>query len=90
MRKFYLSVLLCFSLIGSLVRAQTPMAEEYAWYFPAPDTIKMADDLIDMLQEEVDKILQAGPLAPIRLAFGYLYWENYFQSRSADFNPGVC
>ena len=61
MRKFYLSVLLCFSLIGSLVRAQTPMAEEYAWYFPAPDTIKMADDLIDMLQEEVDKILQAGP-----------------------------
>ena len=79
MRKFYLSVLLCFSLIGSLVRAQTPMAEEYAWYFPAPDTVKMADDLIDMLQEEVDKILQAGPLAPIRLAFGDLYWENYFQ-----------
>ena len=32
-----------------------------------------------MLQEEVDKILQAGPLAPIRLAFGDLYWENYFQ-----------
>lgn len=79
MRNFRLSILLCLSLSGSLLHAQTPLADEYAWYFPAPDTIRMAGDLITTLQEEVDKILQAGPLAPIRLAFGDLYWEDYFQ-----------
>ena len=77
MRKFYLSVLLCFSLIGSLVRAQTPMAEEYAWYFPARDTIRLADDMLATLPEEVDQILQSCPSAAIRLDLGDLFWDHY-------------
>jgi hypothetical protein len=79
MKNILFSILFCLSLTCPILRAQTPMAEEYAWHFPAPDTIRTASDLIVILQEEVDKILQAGPLAPIRLAFGDLYWEQYFQ-----------
>jgi hypothetical protein len=59
--------------------AQSGLGDKYAWYFPVPDTIRQADDLLQILQEEVDKILGSGPLAPIRLAFGDLYWEHYFQ-----------
>lgn len=66
-------------LFAEGARAQNAMAEAYAWYFPAPDTVRQAEDLIEILREEVDKILDAGPLAPIRLAFGDLYWEHYFQ-----------
>lgn len=79
MRNIRLSILLCLALGGPSLHAQTPLADEYAWYFPTPDTIRMASDLISILQEEVEKILQAGPLAPIRLAFGDLYYEDYFQ-----------
>lgn len=60
------------------ISAQNELAEAYAWHFPAPDTIRLANDLAGLLREETGKILEAGHLAPIRLAFGDLHWENYF------------
>lgn len=60
------------------MKAQNFLAEEYCWKHPAPDTVLGAADLIEILREEIDKILYAGPLAPIRLAFGDLHWEHYF------------
>ncbi len=60
------------------VRAQVALAEAYAWHFPAPDTVRQAADLVAVLRQEVDYILDAGHLAPIRLAFGDLLEDNYF------------
>lgn len=74
----------CFSLLWSLLtwhchlQAQTSLASAYAWHFPAPDTIRQADDLIEILRNEIDMVLNAGHLAPIRLMYGDLYWEHYF------------
>jgi len=60
------------------MRAQVALAEAYAWHFPAPDTVRQAADLVAVLRQEVDYILDAGHLAPIRLAFGDLLDDNYF------------
>ncbi len=60
------------------VRGQMNLAEAYAWHFPAPDTIRGANDLIAILQWEIEQVLDAGHLAPIRLAFGDLPYEHYF------------
>jgi hypothetical protein len=76
-KRLLLPFLLVLSLAG--LTAQSPLAEAYAWHFPAPDTVRQAGDLIGILREECDKILDTGPLAPIRLAFGDLHWEHYFQ-----------
>lgn len=81
MKRFYwlwLSVLLGLSGANTLATAQAGLANAYTWTFPAPDTIRGADDLVTLLREEIEQVLDAGHLAPIRLAFGDLPDEHYF------------
>ncbi len=73
---FYLLFFLC--LLRHQITAQLPLANAYAWRFPVADTIRSAEDLIAILRREIDQVLDAGHLAPIRLAFGDLPDEHYF------------
>ncbi|MCS6929062.1 MAG: hypothetical protein NZM43_06150 [Saprospiraceae bacterium] len=60
------------------MNAQLSLAEAYAWRFPAPDTIRKASDLVSLFRREIELVLDAGHLAPIRLAFGDIIEDHYF------------
>jgi hypothetical protein len=50
--------------------AQTVTITPYAWQFPVVSGTTGASDLIARLQEEVQKVLNAGRLAPMRAYYG--------------------
>jgi len=61
-------------LLMTALTAQPPSAwavviDKYAWEFPRATSVAGADDLITDLQEEVQKILNAGHLAPIYISY---------------------
>ncbi|MBK8474954.1 MAG: hypothetical protein IPL39_01235 [Opitutaceae bacterium] len=54
------------ALSAGTVRAQTPDTGRYAWQFPVAGTVDTsASDLVDELRHEVQRILDAGHLAPL-------------------------
>jgi hypothetical protein len=62
-------ITLCYLLLTQLLAAQTVDETRYAWEFPVVRRAPGAEPLIEILREEVDRILVAGPLAPLYVSF---------------------
>ncbi len=69
-------------LFTAVLNAQTVDVARYAWETPAASGVTGADDLQTELQEEVQKVLDAGHLAPINVHYADAspvgYGETYF------------
>ncbi len=77
-KRLFLHWVTALLIVSQPIHSQTNLASLYAWTFPAPDTIRGAQDLVTLLRREIDQVLDAGHLAPIRLAFGDLLYDHYF------------
>jgi hypothetical protein len=63
-------IILCGLLLAAAASfAQTVDETRYAWEFPVVRRAPGADALVEILREEVDRILAAGPLAPLYVSF---------------------
>lgn len=65
----YIVVALCFFAF-SFGRVQAQVYDSYIWQYPAPQNITGADDLKLKLENEVQKIINSGHLAPFRAMYG--------------------
>lgn len=61
--------LILFLFSGLCLTAQEVDETAYAWEFPVVRQAPGADSLIEILRDEVDRILEAGPLAPLYISF---------------------
>lgn len=62
-------LLISLSFVGFTATAGAVQIDKYAWEFPQVTGVGGADDLTAELQEEVQKILDAGHLAPIYISY---------------------
>lgn len=54
---------------AAAARAQSVDLTRYAWQFPFVHSITNADVLIDELRDQVQRVLDAGPLAPLYISY---------------------
>ena len=70
MRTLIQSLVACFTLPLALpARAQTVNPAPYTWEFPFVHSIAGADDLVTELGDEVQRVLDAGRLAPLYISY---------------------
>jgi hypothetical protein len=71
------------TFVVTLLLAASPAlpaeVDRYAWEFPRVTGVTGADEMIQQLQEEVQKILDAGRLSPLRVYYADIptaeqYW----------------
>ena len=75
----YISLIICINLWSVVIFGQ-PETETYLWEYPLQNNLQVDEDLSEVLQEEIQKIIDSGSLGyrPITCRYSDVMHDHYF------------